>query len=204
MARWLHVEGVDLSGKSSTISSFTAGSREIWNVQHGRLGEDEDRYHFALGAVGEYPLDLVGDLFATAVEADIATHERPGQDTIQDSLYIVRSLAYFTAVKDRRLMARFEDLLQMHPRFDQSFVLTADLDVRQERLRQRLQESPESVSQIDQLLLHSPDFAASLGSAVVGIAQEAFDATLIDTTNMPLPEVTAFMREVVYDGQPAS
>lgn len=195
----IYIEGIDLSGKSSAAADFASQSEKIWATQHGQLSSDSQLYDFATEAFSKYPLDVVGDLLSAAIRADLAAYAPPEIPTIQDSLFTVRSLAFFTALKNNRLVTVFEDLLQSHPTFDHSFVFTASVAARQARLQQRINEHPQELSIIDKVLIDAPDFAAAVNNNIIGITSEAFDATLIDTTNLSINNVSNIMTQAVVN-----
>jgi len=193
----LYVEGIDLSGKSSAAANFASRSEETWTIQHGQLGSDSHLYDFATAAFGDRQLDVVGDLLSAAIRDDLATYTPPEKPTIQDSLFTVRSLAFFTAFQNNRLIRVFEDLLQDHPKFDHSFVFTASVAARRARLQQRMNEQPQELSIIDKLLIDSPEFASAINNNIVGVAQEVFGATIVDTTDLSIPDVSTIIAQTI-------
>lgn len=188
---YVHFEGADLAGKSYASKNFAKTVGGEWTVQRNRLNRTNLIQPLAdeIRIKEIYDGEVIGILYYAALLADIRTFKWPEGHTIQDSTITLRSLAYHTVSKTPRLPAMFKDLLEEHPKFDASFVLTASLEARKDRLAKRLRETPEIVSSDDTMIIQDPKKFLDIEAVIIEHSQKYFGSQLIDTTNLTEPEV---------------
>lgn len=192
MSHYLHLEGMDLSGKTTTAGLYAANSPLEWRVRHNSIGDNNPIYELAdrLRVEDAYDPEVVGNVYVAALMADVRTFERPpGVNVIQDSTIVLRSLAYHTVKKTPRLGAMLEDIAAEHPRFDASFYLAASMEARRDRLAQRQAERPWEVAEDDLMILKDPKRFEDMEAMLRYWSTTIFNSEVIDTTEMTQREV---------------
>lgn len=191
MARHLHVEGMDLSGKTSFIARYVEKSNTEWQVRHGLLNEDNPIRSLAdqLAANKRYSQQITNDLYIAGIAADIETYRAPIINTIQDSVVALRALAWHISNNNRQDAARIETLLERHPQFDNTFYFAADIRRRQERLIMREREDPARIDSKDLLVREDPERFIKMERIVQKYTLELFNAHLVDTSDLTPTEV---------------
>src|SRR5690349_15614630 len=132
IASSIHVEGMDLAGKTSACRGLAEALGPAWTVRRNRLAAANPVYELADrlrtgGGAGEATL---GYLYAAALSADLDGHAPPDRKVIQDSTILLRSLAFHKVAGTLGVVEALAGMLARHPRFDRSIVLTANLDAR--------------------------------------------------------------------------
>lgn len=87
------------------------------------------------------------------------------------------------------LVGALASMVETHPLFGVSVVLTANIHVRVERLEMRRRFSPEEVGADDLAVVRSPHKFLAMEAALVEYATAWFDAHVIDTGDLRLAEV---------------
>jgi thymidylate kinase len=200
MARYVHFEGMDLAGKSTATRLFAEASGTEWAVRRNSLDPDNPLFLLAdsLRKDDAYSAETLGNLYVAALMADIERYQEPESNTIQDSTILLRSLAYHTINKTPRVAEALSGLITAHPQFDQSFVFTASIASRQGRLEERMRTNPEEVAPDDLMVLRKPEKFMAMESCLVDLAQTAFHATVVDTTELNPAEVCGRIMDEVY------
>lgn len=191
-ALFIHFDGMDLAGKSIAVNNFAKESGLDWEIRYDRLSEVNPIHTLAksLRVEGLYNSEIIGNLYYTALMADIDRFQRPTKNTIQESTIILRSIAFHTVENTPKLANMFEDLLKRHPIFDASFILTADIEHRKERLKKRMKETPEKVTPRDMLIITNPEKFLAMESCLVNMAVKGFGSKVINTSNLTPEGVT--------------
>lgn len=204
MARYVHFEGMDLAGKSTATRLFAERSGEEWVVRRNSMDPSNPLFMLAdsLRIEDAYSAETLGNLYVAALMADVEKFERPEINTIQDSTILLRSMAYHTVNQTPRVVEAFKDVLPTHPRFDNSFVFTASIEARQERLQQRMRDNPEEVAPDDLMVIRKPEKFMAMEKALVDLATTAFSATVIDTSKLTADEVCNQVMTGVYGAEP--
>lgn len=79
--------------------------------------------------------DLRSHMFLDAIEYDVENYSERGGFLIQESTMIVKSMAIdIVARKKRAILARYDELMAKHPKFDLVIMLTVDTPTRISRL----------------------------------------------------------------------
>lgn len=200
MTKYVHFEGMDLAGKSTATHLFAVQSGEAWAVRRNSMDVDNPLFLLAdsMRKDDGYSAETLGNLYIAALMADIEKFERPATNTIQDSTILIRSMAYHAVNRTPRIVEAFSDILPTHPRFDNSFVFTASIEARQERLQQRMRDNPEEVASDDLMVLRNPEKFMAMEKVLVDLATSAFGAVLINTTELSPQEVCDTVLGDVY------
>lgn len=203
MAHYIHFEGMDLAGKSTATRMFAEESGEDWVVRLNSLDQDNPLFLLADSLRKDdtdsaYSAETIGNLYVAALLADIEHYETPDVNTIQDSTILLRSLAYHTINQTPGVPSALSELIPRHPQFEQSFVFTASIEARRTRLEERMRTSPEEVAPDDLMVLRKPEKFMAMERCLVDLAQTAFHATVIDTTELKPGEVSDIIIDEVY------
>lgn len=201
MVNYLHIEGMDLSGKTTLAHNYAEASPLDWEVNSNALGQGNPIWELAddLRKKDAYDAEIVGNVYVAGLMADIRGFELK-TNTIQDSTVALRSLAYHTVRETPRLGDALQDLIKEHPRFNGSFYLAASMDARKARLQQRMRDNPEEVAPDDLMVLRSPEKFMAMEGILREWSTKIFGSVVIDTTNMTSEMVLA---EVNRQYQPA-
>jgi hypothetical protein len=196
MAHYIHFEGMDLAGKSTATQLLTEGPDGPWDVRSNSLDPDNQLFQLAdnLRRDQAYSATTMGPLYVAASLADIEHFKRPEVNTVQDSTIIVRSMAWHAINGTPGVVESFTGILPQYRVFDRSFVFTASIRARQQRLEQRMADAPETVDADDLVVIHKPERFMAMEAKLVEIAQAGFDALIIDTTDMTPDDVQTVIR----------
>ena len=114
MAHSLHIEGMDLSGKTTLAHNFASASPMDWQVNSNALGQGNPIWELAddLRKRDAYDAEVVSNVYLAGLMADIRTFQEPSSNTIQDSTVALRSLAYHVVRGTPRLADALQDLIK--------------------------------------------------------------------------------------------
>lgn len=185
-AHYVHFEGMDLAGKTTATKNFIASTGQNWEVRRNTISLDNPIYTLAdsLRRADAYDAEVLGNLYVAALMGDIRTFEYPDVNTVQDSTIILRSLAFHSVRGTPRIVEVLEDLLPNHPKFDASFIFTASIEKRLERLQSRIRSEPEQVSPEDLLVIEKPEKFMAMEASLIDMARRTFHSVIIDTTSL--------------------
>lgn len=186
-AKFVLLEGVDLSGKSSVVKHLVQKQPD-WRHQHYSLVGENQILSIARD-IDKDGSEWIGFMYAKALERDLEHFEWPRYNTIQDSTILLRSLAYHSAAGYSRVTSELESLAQKHPRFSYAYVFTASMEVRRERLEERIRSGSKRVTANDLKVIQDPNFFARMEDALVDYAKNLFGAVVIDTSRLSVEEV---------------
>lgn len=195
----IHIEGMDLAGKTTCAQGLAASYGGEWNIRQNSLSDDNPIYQLAdkLRKLDAYTPAIVGHLYVVALMADIHGFQSPQINTIQDSTVLLRSLAYHTVSGNTEITEALGKVLRTHPDFDHTFILTASLEARRERLEKRQREQPDEVAPDDLMVIKRPEKFLAMEKQLVELAQTRFRSTLIDTTYMTPKMVVDNVRAIL-------
>lgn len=186
MVKYLHIEGMDLSGKTTLANNYATASPLEWQLNSNALNSGNPIWELAddLRKKDAYDGEIVGNLYVTALMADIRSFEQPTVNTIQDSTVALRSLAYHIVCGTPRLTGVLQELIKEHPHFDVSFYLAASMEARRSRLNQRMRDNPEEVASDDLMVVRNPDRFIAMERVLREWSTNIFHSVVIDTTSM--------------------
>ncbi len=184
--RYIHFEGMDLAGKTTATQGFIAADGGTWEIRRNSIATDNPIYLLAdsLRRADAYDAETLGNLFVAALMADIRSFVPPTADTIQDSTILLRSLAYHSVRGTPRIPQVLQDMVPEHPQFTASFLFTASIDRRRERLQQRMQRAPEEVAPEDLMVLDAPEKFLAMEARLIDLSTGIFHSVVIDTTSL--------------------
>lgn len=188
----IHIEGMDLAGKS-TVTRGLAWRHPGCAVRHNALTDGNEVFELAdrMRRARTSDPETLGLLFAAAAREDLRHTKAPVGVAVQDSTIVLRSVAFYTARGMPKIRALFEELLPLHPRFGASIVLTASIEARKLRLAKRMAEEPDQVADDDLMVLRAPERFLAMEQALIEVAVNYFDASVIDTSDLGVSGVLA-------------
>lgn len=201
MARYIHIEGVDLSGKTSVSKAFVERQSEEWRIRAGILTDTPNPLRDLadqLSENGVYANDTVGLAYASALKADLDTFKQPEINTVQESTILLRSLAYHAMNENKNILRIFEEIALQHPKFDRSFMLTASKKARLARLAQRTHNTNH-----DLLIVRDPERFFRMEGYIKEYSEALFETDIIDTTNLSIDEVAEYIHQEVAEEEAA-
>lgn len=186
---YLHLEGMDLAGKSTVAAMIARRSGMYWEIRNKSLSQDNviQQFEKRIRKQNIYDDEIYGYLHYVSLLADIKYFERRG-NLIQDSMLLLRSMIYHKEQKNDALVRLFESLVPKHPVPDLSVYLTTSLDVRKGRFRKRQACHPESLTKNDFLIMDDPERFAARDKGLMALAQTYFHAIVLDTSAMTAEE----------------
>lgn len=179
--RFVHIEGMDFSGKTTAAremdlrAPFLRRHNNIASNEISDLGKAVD----AMSESGRFRGLTISMGYVASILADIDNFTWPEKDTIQDSAAAIRCMGRLAVDGQGALLKLLETASQEnHPRFTRSFYLTATIDERLRRLRER-----GDPSQNDLMLVHNTDKFMAMEEAAMERSVALFGSEVIDTTN---------------------
>lgn len=194
MRRYIHIEGLDLSGKTSVtneIVNMRLDEGEEWVVRHRTLSDERNELQYIAdkmcGQRKHSELE-VGLTYVAALRFDLDNFKYPEVNTIQESTVLLRSLAYHAIRGNSKVVAELEDMAALHPKFEQSYLLTARPEIRLARLATRASNSHN-----DLLIVRDPKRFARIEDKIEEYSQELFGSEIIDTSDMSTQEAAEYI-----------
>ena len=199
MSQVMHVEGMDLAGKS-TATRGLLNQRPGAVLRRNALTENNPIYDLAdvLRRGDQARAEALGHLYVAALIHDLDCLGADAGPTVQDSTILLRSLAFNSQIGASRVVDALLELVPGHPRFGATVVLTASLEARCERLAKRQRELPNEVAPGHDLMIYTaPEKFLAMEQSLMRYAEELFDATVIDTSELKPNEVLAAVETAV-------
>lgn len=197
--RWVYVDGMDCTGKSSAAARAVAET----GCEHRcktMLGRNRDLDEAVRGRQAGLSFHDRAERFTEAAEVEASQWAWPVTDCLQESLVVMKSLAMVSSRlgSASRLASRLERALDAHPDFDSVVLLSVSAQERRCRLLERLRTSPRSVTPNDLLILNDPDGFARTEAALLDAAFKRYPwAVQIDTSERTKAEVGDLLVEAV-------
>jgi hypothetical protein len=188
---YFHIEGMDLAGKSSATSGFIKSANSGYQTRRNTL-QTKSKFHKIVDSLrigGLLNEEDLGELYFQVLCDDIRNYVTPSQNTIQDSTVILRSIAFYLSINNTDMATKFVNLLEIHPKFTKSVVLTADLDSRLKRLEMRKAINPEEVAADDLMIITDPNRFFLMEKYLIEYSQAYFNAVVVDTSDLDKEEV---------------
>lgn len=195
------IEGLDLAGKTSACLALAASMTPVPDHRRNALTGDNVLYAAAdeVRRARSLPGDYLAHAYLAALALDLRQYRPPSRMTIQESTIGVRSYAHYRARGDEQFAQAFARLLDApeHPRFDGAIVLTANLDVRRERLEMRRREAPHEIADDDLAVINTPRIFEMMERILIEEATKRYGAVVIDTSDLSKAEVVEVMKGVI-------
>jgi len=192
-------DGMDLSGKSTVAKAF-AMQRPEFTLRRTFLCPDNPHVKTAFSRVEDSssPLDI-SKLFIEAVTHDIESHPMLDEKIILDGPIMTRIPAHLMGrgegAEERKVAEYYLNMLDSFPDPEEAFYLWANMKERVSRLKKRMDENPNAVTQADLLLFEDPVLFQSIEEMHRHIVNERFNPTVVDTSGVTEQEVLDFVNE---------
>lgn len=191
------IEGMDLSGKT-TITKYLSGILGVDRVQQRTLSDDCAIYNFtvAQSKKGKLPPDLINKLYTLAIMEDLYNYMPADNGIIlQDSYFALRSYALMKQKYPDTLAKEVYRLLQLFPKPEFAFYLTASTE---ERLR-RNEKRDKPMAYMEKLLVSSPREFETIENNLRDITTSLFDAEIINTQGKKPNEIALYIGSKIQE-----
>ena len=182
---YLHLEGMDLAGKTTIAKLIVKNSGLDWIIYNSCLSQKNPIQELIkiLLKQNVYDDEIYGYLLFVALMIDIKVF-KSNKNVIQDSALLLRSIVYHKEAKHYTLVKLFEGIVERHPVPDISIYLTASIDVRRRRLMKRMQEDSKEVTSNDKMILNNPEKFVKMDNCLMELSKKIFNSIVIDTSEM--------------------
>lgn len=191
------IEGMDLSGKT-TITKYLSELMSIERIQTRTLSDDSAIYDFtvAQSKKGKLHPDLINKLYTLAIYEDLYNY-KPKEDSIilQDSYFALRSYALMQRKYPETLAKEVHKLLQLFPKPELAFYLTASTE---ERLR-RNEKRDKPMAYMEKLLVSNPKEFETIERNLRDITVSLFDAEIINTQDKKPNEIALYIGSKIQE-----
>ena len=193
---FLHLEGMDLAGKSSIAKIIKEKSSLNWEINNNRLSDKNEIYNFIDKTSKEklYDDEIYGYLYYVALLSDLKRF-KVDKDIIQDSTILLRSINYHLEHGNYQLAKMFENLIELHPIPTHSIYLTASIDTRLSRLAKRIEQNPEKVSKNDLMIINNKEKFIEMDNKLFSLSKKYFGSILLDTSDLTIEEAADYIIE---------
>ena len=185
------IEGMDLSGKT-TITKYLSEILDIDKIQQRTLSDSSAIYDFtvAQSKKGQLHTDLINKLYTLAISEDLYNY-KPKEDSIilQDSYFALRSYALMRQKYPDTLANDVYKLLQLFPKPELAFYLTASTE---ERIR-RNEKRDKPMAYMEKLLMSNPKEFEAIEKNLRDITTSLFDAEIINTQDKKPNEIALYI-----------
>lgn len=191
---FLHLEGMDLAGKSSIAKIIKEKSLLNWQMNNNHLSDKNEIYSFIDKVAKDklYDDEIYGYLYYIALLTDLKKFKIE-DNIIQDSTILLRSINYHLENGNYKLAKMFTELIKLHPFPTYSIYLTASIDARLSRLAKRIENNPEKVSKNDSMVINNKEKFIEMDNNLFSLSHKYFDSILVDTTNLTLEEAADYI-----------
>ena len=185
------IEGMDLSGKT-TITKYLSEILDIDKIQQRTLSDSSAIYDFtvAQSKKGQLHTDLINKLYTLAISEDLYNY-KPKENSIilQDSYFALRSYALMRQKYPDTLANDVYKLLQLFPKPELAFYLTASTEERIKRNEKR----DKPMAYMEKLLMSNPKEFEAIEKNLRDITTSLFDAEIINTQDKKPNEIALYI-----------
>lgn len=191
------IEGMDLSGKT-TIIKYLAEIMNIDMIQERTLSGNSAIFDFtvAQSKKGQLHPDLINKLYTLAINEDLYNY-KPQENRIilQDSYFALRSYALMKQNYPDTLAKDVYKLLQLFPKPELVFYLTASTE---ERIKRNLKRD-KPMAYMEKLLMTNPKEFELIERNLQDITTSLFDAEIINTQNKKPNEIALYIGNKIQE-----
>ena len=191
------IEGMDLSGKT-TITRYLSGILEIDKIQERTLSDSSAIYDFtvAQSKKGELHEDLINRLYTLAISEDLYNYKpRDNCIILQDSYFALRSYALMKEKYPNTLAKEVYKLLQLFPKPELGFYLTASTEERLRRNKQR----DKPMAYMEKLLVSNPTEFEAIEKNLRDITTSLFGVEVINTDGKKPNEIALYIGRKIQE-----
>lgn len=191
------IEGMDLSGKT-TITKYLSEIINVDRIQQRTLSDSSAIYDFtvAQSKKGKLHPDLINKLYTLAIYEDLYNY-KPEKNCIilQDSYFALRSYALMKQKYPNTLAKEVYKLLQLFPKPELAFYLTASTE---ERIR-RNEKRDKPMAYMEKLLISNPKEFETIEKNLKEITTSLFDAEVINTQDKKPNEIALYIGSKIQE-----
>ena len=191
------IEGMDLSGKT-TITKYLSEILDIDKIQQRTLSDSSAIYDFtvAQSKKGQLHTDLINKIYTLAISEDLYNY-KPNDNGIilQDSYFALRSYALMKKKYPDTLAKDVYKLLQLFPKPELTFYLTASTE---ERLR-RNEKRDKPMAYMEKLLVSNPKEFEEIEKNLRDIITSLFDTEIINSEVKKPNEIALYIGEKIQE-----
>lgn len=191
------IEGMDLSGKT-TITKYLSEILKVDKIQQRTLSDDTAIYDFtvAQSKKGKLHQDLINKLYTLAISEDLYNY-KPKENCLilQDSYFALRSYALMEQKYPNTLSKEVYKLLQLFPKPELAFYLTASTEERVRRNKKR----DKPMAYMEKLLMSNPKEFETIEKNLREITTSLFDAEVINTEDKKPNEIALYMGSKIQE-----
>lgn len=182
---------MDLSGKT-TITKYLSEILDIEKIQKRTISEECAIYDFAVSQSkkGKLHIDLIDRLYTLAISEDLYNYQPNNKGIVlQDSYFALRSYAIMKQKHPDTLAKDIYKLLQLFPKPELAFYLTASTE---ERLRRNEQRN-KPMAYMEKLLVSKPKEFEEIEKSLRDITIGLFNAEVINTQGKKPNEIAMYI-----------
>ncbi len=187
------IEGMDLSGKT-TIVDCLRHMMQVKYVQSRTLIENNYIHDFAVqqSKAGNLPRQLISELYKLAIMEDLCKYEMSeGKFVLQDSYFALRSYAYEKDYGSSKIANEIQDYLQMFPKPEVTFYLTASMNERVKRNEKR----NKKMAYMEKLLITEPKKFEKIEQNLMNVTMQLFETEIINTEGKSPLEIAQYIKD---------
>lgn len=191
------IEGMDLSGKT-TITKYLSEIINVGKIQQRTLSDSSAIYDFTVAQSKEGKLhpDLINKLYTLAIYEDLYNYKPENNCIIlQDSYFALRSYALMKQKYPNTLAKEVYKLLQLFPKPELAFYLTASTE---ERIR-RNEKRDKPMAYMEKLLISNPKEFETIEKNLKEITTSLFDAEVINTQDKKPNEIALYIGSKIQE-----
>lgn len=190
------IEGMDLSGKT-TITRYLSEILKIDKIQERTLSDSCAIYDFtvAQSKQGKLHPDLINKLYTLAISEDLYNYKPKNSIILQDSYFALRSYALMKQKYPNTLAKEVYKLLQLFPKPELGFYLTASTE---ERLR-RNEQRDKPMAYMEKLLVSNPREFETIEENLRDITTSLFGVEVINTEGKKPNEIALYIGSKIQE-----
>lgn len=194
---YLHIEGMDLAGKSTIANIIARQSGVDWRIYNNCLSQNNSIQQFEKKIRKQkiYDDEIYGYLHYITLLADIKYFDLK-ENVIQDSMLLLRSINYHKEKNNNDLVQLFEELAPKHPTPNTSIYLTADIESRKKRLLKRINDNSKQLTKNDILILNDSETFEKRDKMLMELSQTYFNSIVVDTSYMTETETVDYIMAI--------
>ncbi len=190
------IEGMGLSGKSTVVEILNSMiDKSIINRR--TISEQSQIYDFtvAQSKKGDLHPDLINKLYTLAISEDLYNYKLKDSIVLQDSYFALRSYALMKEKYPNTLAKDVYNLLQLFPKPELSFYLTASTEKRVRRNEKR----DKPMAYMEKLLITNPEEFEKIEGNLRDITTNLFQPEIINTQDKTPEEIALYIRDKIQE-----
>ena len=191
------IEGMDLSGKT-TITKYLSEILSVDKIQKRTLSDECSIFDFtvAQSKKGKLHPELINKLYTLAITEDLYNYKpRDNGIILQDSYFALKSYALMKQKYPNTLAKEVYKLLQLFPKPELAFYLTASTE---ERLR-RNEKRNKPMAYMEKLLVSNPREFETIEKNLRDITTSLFDTEVINTQDKKPNEIALYIGNKIQE-----